>query len=468
MTAGVALIGAATIAVSPIAPPNVELPTIRASSVPVALSALADPVEKWAHVIEASLANVDATAKKWLADPAPIVRQIIANQTHAVANLPAITQALLARLGAMDSSDPDSVPDAFGRFVTDQLNGVRDLSDITATLLGDLAATLDPADPFAVPATLQRMLEEIGNGEFASAFTAFASLGVAVGFPVIMAGFPLSQVLSTPLNDLADIIDPTGVASQPLRNLARVIDVIPSVAPSVLLNGILGPVNAVGFAAAKTLEDVVAAVMTADPAALVSALAGAPADITDALLNGASGPDGFTAAGLFGGPFGVTAVGSVLDVLSSIANAITPAGGAGFSAKAGAGAQASQPADDVAAPPKSDANTGVVLNISPKVEVGATQSEGVKPAHLTPAVGRTKVANDRDAITAGAAAEPGETTTATTTSGSGAEPGGDNADQTVDKVVDESAISVSTPAAAGGSDDGGTDAAAGDAGDSAA
>jgi hypothetical protein len=469
MAAGVALIGAATITVSPIAPSNVQLPVASTSS--VALSALTDPVEKWAHVIETSLVNFNTIGQKWLADPAPIVRQVIANQVHGATNAPAITKALLARLGAMDPVDPDSVPAAFGRFIADQLNGIRDVSDTTATLLGQLVALMDPADPFGVPATVQKMLEEIGGGEFAAGFTTFASLGVAVGFPAIMAAFPYSQALSAPFEDLADIIDPTGAASQPLKNLARVIELLPSIGPSVLLNGILGPLNAVGFSTATALEDVLGAVMTADPAALVTALAAAPAAITDALINGATGPDGFTMAGLFGGPFGISSVGSVLDVITSIANAIMPAATAGVTAESNAAARTIAPVDDVATPPATEAKSSVVLSVSSKDETGIAPAEASEPdRELKSAVAAEAEAGrgaGSDAITAGVAAETSESNADTTASGidTGTAAGGDNAGQAVDKAADGSKEAVATSATTGVSDGGGPAEASDSAGE---
>src|SRR5262249_55309437 len=136
------------------------------------------PLEVWAQAIETSLAN--AVGQKLLADPAPIVRQVIANQLQAATRFPVIAEALVARLGAMDPADPNSVPATIQQFITNQLNGLGTLKEILPGLLDHPGGMLDPADPFGVPATIQQILDEVAGGEFATGFTTFASLGVGV------------------------------------------------------------------------------------------------------------------------------------------------------------------------------------------------------------------------------------------------------------------------------------------------
>ena len=63
---GVALVGAGVIAVSPVVPkPDVELPALPAvhASVPVELTALENPLELVAQLVQQSLANVNALGK---------------------------------------------------------------------------------------------------------------------------------------------------------------------------------------------------------------------------------------------------------------------------------------------------------------------------------------------------------------------------------------------------------------------
>ena len=82
-TAGVALVGASVIAVSPIAPPmpDVQEATTRAvSNAQVELAALVNPIEEWAQVFQTAFVNATAIGSQIAADPAPILSAIGGNQ----------------------------------------------------------------------------------------------------------------------------------------------------------------------------------------------------------------------------------------------------------------------------------------------------------------------------------------------------------------------------------------------------
>ena len=85
VTVGIALAGAAVIAVSPIAPtlpdihvPDIHVPGIHAAQ--VELTALTNPLEQWAQVIGAAISSAGALGAQLRGDPAPIIQKIIANQ----------------------------------------------------------------------------------------------------------------------------------------------------------------------------------------------------------------------------------------------------------------------------------------------------------------------------------------------------------------------------------------------------
>src|ERR1700742_4565842 len=84
-TAGVALVGAGVIAVSPLAPPmpDVHLPSLQSAAVELAaLSApVVNPIEQWTQVVQAAITNLGALGQQLAADPAPILQQIFANQS---------------------------------------------------------------------------------------------------------------------------------------------------------------------------------------------------------------------------------------------------------------------------------------------------------------------------------------------------------------------------------------------------
>ena len=415
LATGAALVSASAIAISPIAPPvpDIALPAIHASSATVALSAMANPLVTWGAVIEASLANLNGIGQQWLDDPAPLLRQILANQLHMATNLPAVAQALVARLGQMDPADPTSVPATIQQFITNQMASPGIVLETLQTVIQELSALMDPANEFGVPATVRLMLDQFASGEFENGFITFASLGVAVGFPVIMAGFPIAGVISAPFRDLANIIDPTGVASQPLRNLANFIDTVPSVLPGVLLNGLLGPLNSAGLASAATLEDLVGAAMSADPVTFVSALLNAPAKITDAFLNGTLASGDFPMAGLIGGPFGISAIGSVMSAIKSLASAIAPPGATFQSSQRSL--EPSSPESVGASPLNFTDSTTVTLDIAPKTDVSDVAPAVTEPSVTEPSAIDAEPAVDLETgIESDLEAEPGETGTGTT------------------------------------------------------
>src|SRR5690242_440799 len=85
LTAGVAFVGAGAIAVSPISPitpslPDVQIPASAASTMPVELAALVNPIELWFNVFAETAGNIGQLADIALTDPAPILAAILRNQ----------------------------------------------------------------------------------------------------------------------------------------------------------------------------------------------------------------------------------------------------------------------------------------------------------------------------------------------------------------------------------------------------
>ncbi|MBP2455417.1 hypothetical protein [Mycolicibacterium lutetiense] len=80
VTAGVALVGASVIAVTPVTAPSVTAPATQVSTASVALTAAVDPITRWVEVLGQTAANAAEFGGAIAADPAPILRQILANQ----------------------------------------------------------------------------------------------------------------------------------------------------------------------------------------------------------------------------------------------------------------------------------------------------------------------------------------------------------------------------------------------------
>ncbi len=84
-TAGVALVGAGAIAISPIAPPT---SAITVASPEVQLSAAVDPIDRWLEVFDGSqIAGADLSAE-WQQAPLPVLQQVMANQIRNIRALP--------------------------------------------------------------------------------------------------------------------------------------------------------------------------------------------------------------------------------------------------------------------------------------------------------------------------------------------------------------------------------------------
>jgi hypothetical protein len=80
--AGVALLSAGVIAVSPLAP---QMPAVQAAeraliSANVQLAAAVDPIELWVQVFQTAAANLGVIGEQVAANPTPILSQVIANQ----------------------------------------------------------------------------------------------------------------------------------------------------------------------------------------------------------------------------------------------------------------------------------------------------------------------------------------------------------------------------------------------------
>ena len=77
-TAGIALVGATAIAMTPVAPP---LPEVQVASPPVALSASINPITPWIDVFNATSANATALTGAYFNAPFPVLQQLLVNQS---------------------------------------------------------------------------------------------------------------------------------------------------------------------------------------------------------------------------------------------------------------------------------------------------------------------------------------------------------------------------------------------------
>lgn len=263
LTAGIALAGAGAIALAPIAPPMPALPDIPArvvSSAEVALTAMANPIEQWAQVIQAAVANAGALGEQWLADPAPVLRQLLTNQ-----------------LG-------------YGQQV------------VTAaqTSLTNLLQQLSLTNPDGTPAQLKLVVDQIAAGQF---YTAMETLFNTVLATIALPALPLLDLLQIPVTMA--------------QNFANAVAVVPTQLIQVSFSA-LG-VGAGAFAAFGTAgQAVVDALSAGDLLGAVTAVVSIPATVIGAVLNGFAptfAPGLLTADGPLAG---------LLNAAVAIAQALTP------------------------------------------------------------------------------------------------------------------------------------------------
>lgn len=228
-TAGIALVGASAIALSPLAPPPVTTSaTTAVSTAAVQLSAAVDPLTRWGQVASSTATNIEGIAGHWLNNPLPLERQIAANlQTYA----------------------------------NDVITGLTNTLPYVQTWATSV-----------MPQALETAFAQIQAGE---PDVAASTISVAIG-SVIFAAMPLSSLLGIPRY----MVDHFGVAVKEVLSVQTMLTVITA------LNGALSrSINAIGVGARAALD----ASNAGDPLAALTSIANIPAEITDAILNSNSG-----------------------------------------------------------------------------------------------------------------------------------------------------------------------------------
>lgn len=228
LAAGVALVGASAIAISPVAPPMPDISVPAVSSADVNLSAATDPIQAYADLFANTIANVSTLIGTEVTDPAPVLLQVITNQ--------------LSTAGSLYTAFEGS-----------------------ATALGN---ALDPSNPWSIPSLLQASLTDLLAGDINSAV---ANLWSAFLTPVAGAVLPL-------LEPAIDAI------RQPVQNLANVLSNPAIVALPAL--GLLNVAYRTVTVAGNVGQEIVDSATAGDALGVVNAMLSSPAVIADAFLNG--------------------------------------------------------------------------------------------------------------------------------------------------------------------------------------
>jgi hypothetical protein len=269
-TMGVALVGASVVAVSPMAPPlpHVQVPALNVSSVAVELSALSNPITQWAQMVQTTLSNIEQLGQTAIANPAPILGQVVTNQVASAQVLAQVAQA-------------------FGQGFVEELGNT--------------------------PGEFQAAFQQIDSGDITNGLVSLFNAATGPVLVPVLNIFLFSS-LGTEL---------MGVLQKPFDNLAAAANVLTTT--NNLLPLLLSPLNLVQSLAdvvGPRAEAMVAAVQQKDPEAFANAIIGLAPALVGAFINGDPTYLPSQGAGLFG-PGGPLA--AIQTLAQQVAKAITPA-----------------------------------------------------------------------------------------------------------------------------------------------
>ncbi|SCX34568.1 hypothetical protein [Mycolicibacterium fluoranthenivorans] len=227
VTAGVALVGASVIAVTPIAAhPN--LPQTHMPQVQLTASSIDNPINVFKPVLEDAGSWLNQTVHTVLADPLPILRQIVSNQLYTARQVLEAAKAAGSALGQLGAGLPATLKAAGKILATGDVNGAID-AVINAGLMPILALLGNPW------AALQPALErpfKVGQAMVSALYNAGLSMLVGVVASTIGLGFnaggtpPLLQQIVTSTQKVLDSIktlNPVNVINAVQHGIADVL-----------------------------------------------------------------------------------------------------------------------------------------------------------------------------------------------------------------------------------------------------
>lgn len=221
VTAGIALVGASVIAVAPIAPhPGVPLPTVHLTA------AIDNPIEVFAPVVGAAGTWLTNTIQSEIANPFPILHQILTNQITTAGQVLQAINAGGAALGDLAAGLPATLQTALGKLSTGDVNGAIDsiiasgLNPIISLITGVWTPLQEVLQrPFAVG---QALVPALFNAGLSLALAAVAST-VGIGFDTGLTPL-VQQIVSSTQSVLTAVttLNPINVLNAIQHGLADV------------------------------------------------------------------------------------------------------------------------------------------------------------------------------------------------------------------------------------------------------
>jgi len=318
LTTGVALMGAGVIALAPVThqpAPDLHLPALHASA--VQLAAQVNPITQWGQIITEALQNTKGIVTGVIADPAPVLGQVVRNQIASAVAVGGSVRDYLVAVGQQLGTTPESLKQAF--------------QQLAAGHVADAVQTLYSAvlTPFVLPILTTSILTDVQAAFRKPVQNMLNVIDTAITSPtgmgwVLTAGLPLLAVMS-------DVVTATGDGLQ----------------------------NVVNAFSAKNLG------------AVVNAIVAMPGSITGALLNGYNG-DG---AGILGPNGIVQGLRNALGIIATAIKPVTPPPAAAVSVPSPASATVSVSIDAKAALTAKPAAAASPLAVAPTASPDKTASE---------------------------------------------------------------------------------------------
>lgn len=277
-TAGIALVGASVIAVSPVTVPSTAVEEVRDAA--VELSALTNPVDVFGPIFETALENVRSLGHAIAENPAPILEQILANQLNGIGNLPA---AIEAQIGVLPQ-----LPDLLSDAAASELANIAKLGELGQAFIEN---TLGVITGGALQGQIELAINAAQSGDLGGAISQLGLVPILLvageGLGNLLLLQELIPALQQPFADAAQLLP---IAAGPLTNVQEAIAAAPLAAVLPALGAIssaLLPAVALG----DTIDGLVQAVQNGDPEAAFNTIVTQAGVATQAILAGALDPD---------------------------------------------------------------------------------------------------------------------------------------------------------------------------------
>jgi hypothetical protein len=267
VTAGIALVGASVIAVAPITPhPDVHLPAVQLSA------AVDNPIEVFTPVVNAAGTWLTNTIRSEIANPFPILHQIVTNQITTAGQLLQAVNAGGAALGDLAAGLPATLQAAFAKLAVGDVNGAIDsviasgLNPIVSLITGVWTPLQDVLQrPFAIG---QALVPALFNAGLSLALAAVAST-VGIGFDTGLK--PLVQQIVSSTQSVLNAVT--------TLNPINVLNAIQHGFADVALN-VFAQLDSFTTGTLPFIRDSIIAALQATPAATLAATVAATPDTT--------------------------------------------------------------------------------------------------------------------------------------------------------------------------------------------